>query len=192
MSVRHFNYQKVKNDLIGLHVIEKHGLTYVAPETIVGYCHCNTHTGYVEKDIMKKHDCLGKKCEFFEKFNDFPYWIAKQKEEQLKKERRLKKKIKTIMEADDARRLTGIVEDAVRHLQYPIVITRVAPVREKNNTYIINYVSDNAKNDWYEYKDLIAHVFGRHRACYVLKHTKRPDGKYATICDWQKIKKNAS
>lgn len=192
MSAKHFDYQEYKNDIVGLHLIERHGFTYVEPETVVGYCHCDTHPGYICKDTFKKHDCIGKQCVFFEKFNDFPYWISKEREKQIKKERRLNKKTKKSEENNDSKKIIKIADKAIEVLGYPIIITRVAPVKEKGNVYIINYVSNQAANDWYKYKDLIEQIQKQRIGGYVLKHTKKPNGEYATIYDWNNISKKIS
>lgn len=39
-----------------------------------GYCHCDRHRGYLSVKLIKKHKCLSKNCEFFEKYSNHPYW----------------------------------------------------------------------------------------------------------------------
>lgn len=50
---------------------EKHS---VHINNIVGYCHVNIHEGYMTANLMKSHRCREKKCRYFEKFTEMPYW----------------------------------------------------------------------------------------------------------------------
>ena len=45
---------------------------------VVGYCHCNTHPGYLLTKQLKDHECLKKECPWFEKNADSVYFRRKQ------------------------------------------------------------------------------------------------------------------
>lgn len=36
----------------------------------IGYCHCKSHEGAVNKELAIKHKCIGKKCKNLEKYNE--------------------------------------------------------------------------------------------------------------------------
>ena len=38
---------------------------YVDSDKVIARCHLQTHCGYLSKNLMKSHDCLKKKCSFF-------------------------------------------------------------------------------------------------------------------------------
>ena len=44
----------------------------------VGFCHHKEHVGYLSPNLVKQHDCIGKNCKYFNKYEDHPYWIRKQ------------------------------------------------------------------------------------------------------------------
>ena len=47
----------------------------ILPQTrIVGCCHNLLHPGKLTKRLMTQHDCLGKNCRYFEKYEDAGYW----------------------------------------------------------------------------------------------------------------------
>ena len=71
-------------------------------------------------------------------------------------------------------------------LEYDIIITRAVPKNNmlKNYEYIINYVSDSSKDDWFKYYDIALMLGKLYGGKYYLKHMKHPDGSYVTIDDW--------
>lgn len=76
-------------------------------------------------------------------------------------------------------------------LNYPIIITRVAPQRasESKYEYIINYVSDLLANDWHDYFDLVVTMAKCHGGKYYLRHMRFPNGDYVSISDWVSMNK---
>ena len=54
------------------------------PSRIVGCCHNALHPGKLTKQLLKQHDCLGKDCRFFEKYEDAAYWIEHRRQEECK------------------------------------------------------------------------------------------------------------
>ena len=55
------------------------GAPLCAQTRLVGYCWCVLHPGYLHKQLMDEHQCVERKCEFFEKFQDSEYWKRKTK-----------------------------------------------------------------------------------------------------------------
>ena len=66
----------------------------ISEEARIGYCHNNTHIGYVSHKIMKQHGCLAKQCPYFRKYEDHPYWINRAKINEKKKQDRKDRKFK--------------------------------------------------------------------------------------------------
>lgn len=167
--------------------------TVVRNDTIAGKCHNSTHEGYLTGNLMKKHQCLEKQCWHFEKFENSPYWIhIKNKQiqdEKAKAKWRAEVQQKRERVAKVERKSNSIKETAenyVRDNDFPIIITRVAAVdvEDKKSNYIINYVSDDCYNDWYEYRDLAFCLSMQFSVKIFLKHLKLPNGRYASINDW--------
>ena len=164
----------------------------VSIRSIVGYCHYSLHKGYLTDTLMDAHDCLGKNCAFFERFDDYPYWVreANRKKEKVKRlercqdeqARQAEQKAKNEQRFEFLRIRAQEIADAN---SFPIIITRVAPAASgKRNEYAINYVSDAQYNDYYPYFDLVVQLSRQVGGRYVLRHLKLPDGRYATTQDW--------
>ena len=161
--------------------------------TIAGKCHNCAHEGYLTGNLMKKHNCLEKKCWHFEKFADSPYWVhienKRIQDEKEKAKSRAKAQLKRARILKAEQRGNSIKETAegyIKKYKLPILITRVAAVdsEDSKSNYIINYVSDDLYNDWYEYRDLSSWLSLQYRTKIFLKHLKLPDGRYASIDDW--------
>jgi hypothetical protein len=56
--------------------------------SVTGYCSNSWHRGYVTKTVFKRHKCIEKGCRFFEKFDEFPYWIRRAQSESKKFEKK--------------------------------------------------------------------------------------------------------
>lgn len=68
-----YSYYKTNGlDFVKIRVLEG-GVQTVDVGAVVGFCNCDTHRGYVTVNLMKNHNCLGKECSFFHRFEDFPY-----------------------------------------------------------------------------------------------------------------------
>ncbi len=46
-------------------------------ENALGFCHNPGHKGYLSSNAIKKHECLGKQCKFFSKYENKAYWVRK-------------------------------------------------------------------------------------------------------------------
>ena len=172
-------------------------VSFVNVKNIVGFCNSITHRGYLTAALLKKHDCLNRKCSNFQKFSDFPYWVnrdleeankLKHKEDVNDKNKQKEKRSESI--ETKCATLLKTSQNIARKLGYPIKIVRVAPQRRANNdyTYIINYVSDFPFNDWYEYIQIVKDLSAFHRCRYYLRRLKLPNGRFAIISDIEKKK----
>lgn len=61
-------------------------------ENCIGYCWNDLHPGFVTLKLMQQHECLEKGCPFFERFENRPYWIQRQK----RKDERISGKMKKL------------------------------------------------------------------------------------------------
>lgn len=166
----------------------------VDTNSLVGYCHCSKHKGYVTVNLLKNHDCINKNCFYLEKFEDYPFWIHLMNAQKTKEQRKLVKKHNMEFQAAHKqcveRKMTKLLESAqgvADKLGYPILVVRVAPKSDtkENYEYIVNYVSDNLYNDWHLYFDLAITLGKCFGGKYILKHVKKIDGTYASIYDWE-------
>ena len=170
----------------------------VAVRLVAGRCHNNIHRGYLNIDLLERHDCIKKECPFLEKFEDYPFWVkqdrianAKAIQKKERENSRLKSERAKAISNDKMNTLLESAQDIVDRFNYPIIITRVAPQRasEAKYEYIINYVSDLLSNDWHDYFDLVVTMAKCHGGKYYLRHMRFPNGDYVSISDWVSMNK---
>lgn len=184
--VKRPRYSDVANEYLRANLIgQKPSL--IKSSSVVGYCHCDRHKGFLTKQLHKSHECAAKQCPFLEKFEDYPYWknleLEKRKKAYRRNEerRRLSKK----EAADNA--LLKLAREAQLYCYeagFPIVITKLRMTEDTN--YIVNYVSDNLYNDWALYFGLALFLGKKYRKKFMLRHVKLPDGGYASTDDWRR------
>ena len=71
---------------------------YTKNSNVVARCHVRLHRGYLSKSLVKSHQCIAKKCPFFQKLKP-EYWEALEASLQGQKERRQRLKQATRTEA---------------------------------------------------------------------------------------------
>lgn len=191
-------YRKCKENRIHFMKLPLIDGTYrsVAVKNIAGTCHNNIHKGYLDIDLLMRHDCINKKCPFLEKFEDYPFWITKSNKEREKAQKRIVR-AKTNEKLEKTRALSALrmnilleaAQGIADRLEYPIIVTRVAPKRSSTNKYeyIINYVSDLGTDDWHEYFDLALLMGKCHGGRYTLRHMRFPNGDYVLTSDWERL-----
>lgn len=189
LSSKHFSYNSKKNSRVKVELLGRQKVKWVWPETIVGYCHCNLHLGYLTNSHFKEHNCVLKQCKHFEKFEDFPYWDQNKSKSELRREGKLSRKYEEIIKQEDDLRLIRMVTQAIKELNIPIVVTSVVPKQGTRSVYFVYYVSPDARNDQYQYKNLTDLLYEKYNRYFVLKHIKGPDGRYSTVYDWNQAQK---
>lgn len=165
-------------------------LHYVPIKSIVGFCHCKLHTGHLLKSTMKEHECISKQCPFFNKFEDYPYWVEKENHKKKIENAQKKQQYQKDMERHFKKRKNNIrlmAQNAIDIRGIPIIITSVA--LQKPNKYILNYVSNESRDDSDEYGKLIEKLDKKEIGKFYLNHIKNINGYYATIAEYKAIKK---
>ena len=161
-------------------------LTKVDKNAIIGYCHNDIHKGYISVSLLNEHDCVGKQCTFFHKFEESPYWIRKSRKEEAdkiaKEKAARRKENRRAAEENLARKNANMVsrakEIAKSHGFDKFEIISIHTVKTSG---VIFYISDKNENDWYEYRELAFWMNKIFNKKFELRHAKLPDGSYATI-----------
>jgi len=108
---------------------------YAYSDKIIARCHSLMHRGYLTKSLVKSHDCIGKKCDGFEKLKP-DYWLAiadaqadhREKRAQLKHEKRLiydrNVFIRATLEDSGSIYVTSIREEAHNFLEVKYIFDR--------------------------------------------------------------------
>lgn len=107
---------------------------YAVVRTVIARCHLLTHRGYLSKNLVKSHDCIKKKCPYFEKLKP-EYWQALEKADKTKKENRKKLKQEAVLKYDRDVFIKETLEDSGH-----IHVTSIND--EKPNLLVISYIYD--------------------------------------------------
>lgn len=170
------------------------GSTGANANQIVGYCHSNLHNGYITKALFKKHDCLEKNCNSFEKLSEYPYW---QSVDAIEKRRLFDKEIKRLSiqaqraEEEHLQQMKVCAQNIANLLCYPIVITNIRKAeRSEGCNFMVNYVSNKRKNDYREYLKLLQSLYEVYKKKFSLCKIRNIDGSFPTIEEYIEISEN--
>lgn len=153
---------------------------------LVGCCHNIIHPGKLTAKIMEEHDCLGKQCRFFEKYEDSGYWMAKEQKRIAKDKRKAAQQ----REKEEAQRLEDEMEETrevfqsyVDAFEYEMLIVRLQ--KEKANHYKVFYVSENRFADGNRFPSFLETVKYYFPKCRIeLRHIRDVDGHFVTIDEY--------
>lgn len=118
----------------------------VSFRALVGCCHNRIHPGKLTRKLMGAHDCLGKECSFFEKYEDADYWREKNRKAAAKKKHRQKQTLEKVQQQRreaDALTLKDLFQTYADGAGYVLRIVRVQ--EEKKGLLKVFYVSENMK-----------------------------------------------
>lgn len=117
----------------------------VSFRALVGCCHNRIHPGKLTRKLMGAHDCLGKECRFFEKYEDADYWREKNRKAAAKKKHRQKQTLEKAQQRREADALTlkDLFQTYADGAGYVLRIVQVQ--EEKKGLLKVFYVSENMK-----------------------------------------------
>ena len=171
-------------------------------ENIVGYCPYSLHKGYLTKNLLKKHQCVDKRCAYLRKCN--PTFWDRLDDIETKKSKIKRSKEKSaatrLNEANRLKNLTLAAKELCEDNGFGILVTQVIKgttpsqqAKEFKQTknveypYIINYVSDCKQSDEYKYVKLCVLMRQKFRNYFELRHTKFPNGDYVSIREYKQL-----
>jgi len=160
---------------------------FLPPARIVGCCHNLLHPGKMTKQLLKQHNCLGKDCRYFEKYENAEYWKECRRQEERKRAGKLARKQKKEQEAAAQtvlQTLTARFQSFADEAGYSMQIVRVDA--EAKNRYRVFYVSENpfADGDCFpDFLDAVRSCFPEYRLR--LRHIRDMDGHFVTIEEYQ-------
>lgn len=153
---------------------------------LVGCCHNIIHPGKLTVKIMEEHDCIGKQCRFFEKYEDSTYWAAqeqKRRDKEKKKEVLQQQKQEAQRLEDELEEMRELFQSYADAFEYEMFIVRLQ--KESNNHIKVFYVSENRFADGNRFPDFlrtIKYYFPRYRI--ELRHIRDVDGHFVTIDEY--------
>lgn len=144
------------------------------------------HPGKLTAKIMDEHDCLGKQCRYFERYEDSGYWIAKEqkrKEKDRRKAAQQREKQEAQRMEDDLEETRELFQSYADAFEYEMFIVRLQ--KENKNHYKVFYVSENRfadGNRFPNFLDTIKYYFPKCRID--LRYIRDVDGHFATIDEY--------
>ncbi|MDO4982939.1 MAG: exonuclease domain-containing protein [Eubacteriales bacterium] len=158
---------------------------------IVGCCHSLLHPGKLTLKIMKEHDCLGKNCPRFEKYDDAPYWTELEKKKAgkaLSRKIQQKKKEKDRIAAEELEDFKEIFQSFVDDAGYAMEIIRIE--RLSFRYFRIFYVSEYRFADGNRFPVFFNTTkFFYPEIRIELRHIKDVDGHFVTIDEYHSRKR---
>ena len=146
-----------------------------------------SHPGKLTKRLMTQHDCLGKNCRHFEKYEDAGYWKECDRKKEQKQTARQLQRIKRKQEAATEAVLLNLAELFQSYIDdagYAMQIVRVDT--ERINRYRVFYVSEYPFADGNRFPKFLetAHFFFPDYRLN-LRHIRDVDGHFVTIEEYQ-------
>ena len=159
---------------------------------VLGWCHHALHPGAVNRSLLEQHDCLGKKCAYFERNARSPYWAARAAEKKAREARKERQRGEKQRKAQEETDLAAVAERwraYAAELDYDMQIIRVA--MDAPDVYRIFYVSDNSFADGNRYPLFLERLKRLYPRCrFVLRHIRDVDGHFVTRSEYRaRIKK---
>ncbi len=172
---------------------------YKEQAELVGFCHNSQHPGFLIKSIVKRKQCLEKKCSHFEPFPDLPFWTAQEKKAQSKAEQKEEKKRSKLEQKARRAQTLSLLQEVMAYANWlieayevPMLITGVSRtvMKDGKEMLIINYATKKAKDDSESFRDF-GNMIGQHfQRLTEMRHTRMPDGSFATIDTFERYMKN--
>lgn len=166
----------------------------VLQDEIIGCCHYEQHPGKITVDLIKRHHCLKKRCNFFEKYEVSSLWIENERKMAQKelhksyrayvKKAKAERKAKEATEADALDALKTEFQRFMDALHYTVRIIRLE--MQAKNVYRVFYVSDKPVLDSLYYPNFLAIVEVNHpKYQLTMQHIRDIDGHYVTIEEYE-------
>lgn len=156
----------------------------IKSSNLIGVCHSMRHKGYISKALAFEHKCLQKECGKLEKFSTYPFWTEKALAEKQKKNAKEKKKEKNKAQKEAIADMVAQARAYSEDCGFPIIVTNIIEERSKNESYIVNYVSDNKYDDSKKYRSISKHLSQCFEKNFIMKKVKHPNGGYASVDDF--------
>lgn len=179
-KVEAFRNEIIRARLLGGSCIE------IRRKMLVGCCHNRIHPGKLTLQLMEAHDCLGKECHFFEKYEDASYWRGRALKATQKQQRTLQKEQQQQQEAA-ALSLRDQFQAYAEAAGYTMQIVRV---QQEKKVFTVFYLSQNPFPDGNRFPDFLDRIFHAYAGCRViLRHIQDLNGHFVTIDEYAQIKR---
>ena len=158
-------------------------------KSVIAYCNCRLHLGFITPGIMKKHNCLRKECRYFKKVES-TFWEdfekAKSQKELIKQEKRRKKEAEKAYKSSQKKHIELIkilFEQLIGEMSYYNV--HITKIEEYERKYRIFYVADDRRAiDRQMETYIIKSIKKSYKGMFSIRRMKNIDGANATWQEW--------
>ena len=158
----------------------------ISNDKIVGCCHHSIHPGKLTRKLLLEHNCIGKNCNYFEKYAESKFWVAeenKKREKEKRKEARRDQKQAARKLEDELKDLQRLFQSYVDDAGYSMLIVVIE--KEDSNNYRVFFVSDYPYADGNRYPGFIQAVRFFFPEYHIqLRHIRDVDGHFVTTAEY--------
>jgi len=153
---------------------------------IVGCCHYGGHPGKMHRKLMEKHNCIGKQCRYFQKYEQSTYWENAQRQALANEKKKKALQDKRERQRQKELRLRSVGEELQYYLDlcgYQVDILQVEEAWP--DAFKVLYVSDKPFADGHLYKefyDTIRYLYPSRKL--LMKHIKNENGCFVTLDEY--------
>lgn len=151
----------------------------IKKSNLVGFCYCDTHKGWLTKEIIRKHECIEKKCPFLKKCNP-EYWEALARNAEAKQQEKAVRKQK---KQEQKATVQAWIQQAQETSENMKLYLKIYNVRQeaKPDTVTVFYTSYFDRDDSRSYPQYNKYLGRLWEKNVILRHIKNPDGSYAVL-----------
>ena len=151
-----------------VHIVGQKNAVVVKDDSLIGYCQCDIHKGFITPSVLKNHQCLAKACPFLQRFPEKPFWKHREKQQKYKEKEKEKKKDKTLSKSQK------IIDECCKRHQMPSVAVENVELTDevtykKMYFYTVCYRPLTAKELTLIKKEMNRHFVGT--SCKILLRT---------------------
>lgn len=157
-------------------------LVYLERKAVLGNCWCELHPGKLTKKLIAEHGCIAKECHFFQKYEERPYWIAKEQEKAARQKKKAKAKRTQKLRDEEAAQLEKTRLTFQAHAELTEEGMDVIKVdRLGSDLFRVFYVSDFGFADGNRFPKTLKGFHALYPSYRIeLRHIKDVDGHFVT------------
>lgn len=160
---------------------------HVSNDAVLGYCNNSLHKGFLNKKVMDEHQCIDKKCRFFDKNQSSSFWLSIEKRKDERKKGLQEKKMQKNIYNLHVKNILEYAQNMAAKRHYKMDVVKVTQDKNNPKLYVVNYIPKD-ENSKAKYRQLGISLNKKYHAHFKLRRVKRLDSSWATLEDWNKVR----
>lgn len=182
--------EEARNEVVNVRLLSGSRIQ-IRRKLLVGCCHNRIHPGKLTQKLMEDHNCLGKGCRFFEKYETADYWRELARKTAVKQNVRQQRNRQKEQAQQQEAALLSLKDQFQTYADdagYVIKIIRVQ--EEKKGILKIYYVSENRFRDGNLFPNFLSRIRKEYpRYSILMRHIQDLDGCCVTIEEYDRLRK---